>query len=119
MPKREYAIRASAPSKFSLRDLRHCTRIVRTGDTVDPDSAAVIPVFGSIFGLMPIANSSYNSLQGLLPDPAGKLECACQRPPGGVPFPAQTVVERQTRSNFPGVLREQVELRLADVHGVA
>jgi hypothetical protein len=41
MPKREYAIRASAPSKFSLRDLSHCTRIVRTGDAVDPDSAAV------------------------------------------------------------------------------
>jgi ribosomal protein S18 acetylase RimI-like enzyme len=41
MPKREYEIRASAPSKLPLRDLSHCTRIVRTGDAVDPDSAAV------------------------------------------------------------------------------
>ncbi len=41
MPKREYEIRASAPSKLSLRNLSHCTRIVRTGDAVDPDSAAV------------------------------------------------------------------------------
>ena len=41
MPKREYEIRARAPSQFSLRDLSHCTRIVRTGDAVDPGAAAV------------------------------------------------------------------------------
>jgi hypothetical protein len=41
MPKREYEIRASAPSELPLRDLSHCTSIVRTGDAVDPDSAAV------------------------------------------------------------------------------
>jgi hypothetical protein len=41
MPKREYEIRASAPSELPLRDLIHCTRILRTGDAVDPDSAAV------------------------------------------------------------------------------
>ena len=41
MPKREYEIRASHPSKFPLRDLNHCIRIVRTGDAEDPDSAAV------------------------------------------------------------------------------
>ena len=41
MPKREYKIRAIAPRNFSLRDLSHCARIVRTGDTVDPDSATV------------------------------------------------------------------------------
>lgn len=41
MPNREYEIRASAPSQFSLKDLSRCSRIVRVGTAVDPDSAAV------------------------------------------------------------------------------
>ena len=41
MPKREYELRANAPSKFSLRDLSLCIGLVRKGNAVDPASAAV------------------------------------------------------------------------------
>lgn len=41
MSKPEYEIRARVPSRIPLRDLSHCTKIVRIGDAVDPDSASV------------------------------------------------------------------------------
>jgi GNAT superfamily N-acetyltransferase len=41
MSKNEYEIRARVPSKVPVRDLSHCTKIVRIGDAVDPDSASV------------------------------------------------------------------------------
>ncbi len=41
MPNREYEIKASTPSQFSLKNLSHCIGIVRTGDAVDPVAAAL------------------------------------------------------------------------------
>ncbi len=36
-----YEIRACSPSRFSLRHLSRCIRIVSAGDALDPDSAAL------------------------------------------------------------------------------
>jgi len=41
MPVVEYEIKARAPRQVSLRDLRQCIGIVKAGDAVDPESAAV------------------------------------------------------------------------------
>ncbi len=41
MSNREYEIKASTPSQVSLKNLRHCAGIARTGDAVDPVAAAL------------------------------------------------------------------------------
>jgi hypothetical protein len=41
MPVVEYEIKARAPRQVSLRDLRQCIGIVKAGDAVDSESAAV------------------------------------------------------------------------------
>jgi hypothetical protein len=53
--RREYEIRAISPSQFSLKDLSHCTKIVTTGDAVDPGASALELVvrqnsMGHLFG---------------------------------------------------------------------
>jgi hypothetical protein len=40
MANREYEIRAATPSRFSLKDLSHCHKIVKAADAVDPAAAA-------------------------------------------------------------------------------
>jgi hypothetical protein len=83
MPKREYEIRTGAPSKLPLRDLIHCTRIVRIGDAVDPDYATVVnrDIFGQnasikCRGLQ--AKSSYSSPVRTCARPLPKLQSASE-----------------------------------------